>query len=177
MRRLLSLICAASCSALAHQPLFNAGPATREAPYVISQVAVSKVITAQSRGAGQHWYRLTVPDGFVLDATLFVGGSCAASFAPKLWLVGPGLAQESAPFETGSDGAVTVPGRWAAYQGHGLTARKGDTLRRTLNAGSYFLVVDRGDTPGWVMLSLGGREEAGGTAEGRAALGRFNRCQ
>lgn len=176
MRRLLGLTLAAGFSAQAHQPLLNAGPATREAPYVIAGVAVSKVITAQSRGSGQHWYRLTVPDGFVLDATLFVGATCAASFAPTLWLVGPGLPPGAAPFDTAGNGAVTVAGRWTPYQGHGLNARQGEALRRTLRAGTYALVVDRGATPGWVMLSLGGREEGGGSPEGRAALSRFNRC-
>ena len=177
MRRFICLMFALGCLALAHQPLLNAGSASRESPYEITDVGVSKVITAQSQGAGQHWYRLTVPAGFALDATLFVGASCAASFAPDLWLVGPGLPQVTAPFDTGSGGAVMVTGRWTAYQGHGLSARKGQTLRRTLGAGTYFLVVNRDQAPGWMMLSMGGREEGGGTPDGRAALTRFNRCR
>ncbi|CAM3220944.1 hypothetical protein DESA109040_03480 [Deinococcus saxicola] len=57
------------------------------------------------------------------------------------------------------------------YSGHGVTARKGPTLARTLEGGTYTLVVDHGAADGWSFLSLGGKELGRGTVEGREGLG------
>lgn len=50
----------------------------------------------------------------------------------------------------------------APYSGHGVTARKGQTLARTLEGGTYNLVVDHGAADGWYFLSLAGKELVGG---------------
>ncbi|CAM3933867.1 hypothetical protein [Deinococcus marmoris] len=62
------------------------------------------------------------------------------------------------------------------YSGHGVSARKGQTLARTLGAGEYSLVVDNGAADGWYFLSLAGLEKGGGTAAGREGLARFGVC-
>ncbi|MFC3834033.1 MULTISPECIES: hypothetical protein [Deinococcus] len=165
-------------AALAHQPQYNSGSGTRAAAYVIAQPRVSKVITAQGRAGTQDWYALTTPAAFPLDATVFVGARCDRAYQPQLWLVGPGLGSPvpRPTFLPDGLGAVRVTGPFTPYSGHGVTARKGPTLARTLGAGTHYLVVDHGASGGWYFVSLGGSEERGGTAEGRTALGRFGAC-
>jgi hypothetical protein len=163
-------------AALAHQPLFNPGSSTPSTAFVIEEPEVSKVITSKSSGAGRNWYTLEVGDGFRLDVTLFVGARCEAGFKPRLFLVSRSL-KDRATFELPAGfGASSTPDAWTAYSGHGVTARKGATLERTLSAGKHFLVVDHGAGKGWYFLSLGGSEVPGGTAAGRTALQQFNRC-
>ncbi|MBB6018369.1 hypothetical protein ACFP9V_10565 [Deinococcus radiopugnans] len=58
----------------------------------------------------------------------------------------------------------------------GVTARKGQTLTRTLEGSTYNLVMDYGAADGWYFLSLAGKE-LGGTAEGREGLARFEWCK
>ena len=177
MKSCVAALLLLSSSALAHQPHFNAGSPSRERAWLIEPPDVSRVITAQARGAGLDWYRLTVPAGFRLDAAVFVGGPCDAAFQPKLWLIGRGLPTQNVPaFVPAGWGAVRAGDRFAEYLGHGVVGRKGRTLERSLPAGTYELVVEHSQTPGWYFLSLGGREVGGGTPAGRAALARFNRC-
>lgn len=61
----------------------------------------------------------------------------------------------------------------APYSGHGVTALKGPTLVRTLEGGTYNLVVDHGAADGWSFLSLAGKELGGGMAGGREGLAKF----
>jgi hypothetical protein len=162
--------------ALAHQPLFNSGSPTRETAFVIVNPEVSKVITAESRTNSRNWYTLEVKQDFALDVALFVGAPCPKAFAPRLYLIGRNL-KESTPFAVPDGmGALLVANTWSDYSGHGVVARKSPTLEKRLDAGKYYLVVDHGASKGWYFLSLGGSEVAGGTAEGRSALSRFNRC-
>jgi hypothetical protein len=162
-------------SGLAHQPWFNPGSPTRAQAYPIQQPQISKVITAEAKG-GRDWYSLEVKTGFKLDVALFVGAPCPKEFKPRLFVVGPGL-EGAAPFElpTGA-GALQLESTWGDYSDHGVVARRTPTLLRTLPAGRYDLVVDHGTSRGWYFISLGGDEVMGGSANGRNALSRFNRC-
>ena len=171
-----ALLLAVGSLALAHQPLFNPGSPSQASAYPILEPTVSKVITAEAKTGGLDWYALEVAQGFNLDVALFVGAPCPKAFNPRLYLIGPGLTGK-APFATPEGtGALAVAETWTDYSGHGVVARKGPTLTRTLNAGKYHLVVQHTEAKGWYFLSLGGSEAPGGTAEGRAALVRFNRC-
>ena len=162
--------------ALAHQPFFNAGSPTRESAFLISNPEVSKVITAESRTNSRNWYALEVKQDFALDLALFVGAPCPKAFQPRLYLIGRNL-KETVPFGIPENmGGLLVANTWSDYSGHGVVARKSPTLEKRLDAGQYYLVVDHGQSKGWYFLSLGGLEKSGGTAEGRAALSRFNRC-
>jgi hypothetical protein len=171
---ILTLIGLAGWS-LAHQPWFNPGSPTRAQAYPIQQPNISKVITAEAKG-GRDWYSLEVRAGFKLDVALFVGAPCVKEFKPRLYVVGPGL-EGAAPFEIPvGTGALQLENAWGDYSGHGVVARRTPTLIRTLVAGRYDLVVDHGNARGWYFISLGGEESFGGSADGRAALSRFNRC-
>jgi hypothetical protein len=164
--------------ALAHQPFFNAGSPTRESAFVIANPEISKVITAESRTGSRNWYTLEVKQNFNLDVALFVGAPCPKAFQPRLYLIGRNLnLKDPVPFEIPENmGGLAVTNTWSDYSGHGVVARKSPTLEKRLDAGKYYLVVDHGQSKGWYFLSLGGSEISGGTAEGRAALSRFNRC-
>jgi hypothetical protein len=175
MKKLLALLLVSSL-ALAHQPLFNAGSPTQEQAYRVSSPEISKVITAESRTGSRNWYSLEVEEGFNLDVGLFVGAPCPKAFAPRLYLVSA-TEKGTAPFSLPSGyGALAGNNTWSDYSGHGVVARKTPTLEKRLKAGKHYLVVEHGQSKGWYFLSLGGLEVAGGTADGRAALGRFNRC-
>ncbi len=176
MKKLLIGLAFCASVALAHQPFFNAGSPTREQAFNIINPEISKVITAESRTGGRNWYKLEVRQNFDLDVALFVGAPCPKAFNPKLYLVGKGLT-ESAPFAMPEGmGAFAVANTWTDYSGHGVVARKSPTFEKRLAAGQYYLVVEHGASLGWYFLSMGGSEVSGGTSEGRAALGRFNRC-
>jgi hypothetical protein len=138
---------------------------------------VSKVVTGQLGARQLAYLAFELEAGFVLDIGLFVGAACPASFQLRLWLVGPGLPKASPPFALPEGaGAKLFGGNWISYQGHGIFARKGPELREKLSGGTYWLVVESGEVGGFYMVSLGGAEVGGGTAEGRAAIGRFNKC-
>jgi len=162
----------------AHQPFWNPGSPTLEQAYRVLEPTVSKVVTSQL-GAGQlGFYVLELSAGFVLDLGLFVGAACPPAFQPRMWLVGPSLqGSQRPPFAIPEGmGAEVSEGGWRDYRGHGLVARKGPEFRRRLPGGTYYVVVEAGNAAGYYMISLGGSEVPGGTPEGRAALGRFNRC-
>ena len=163
--------------ALAHQPFWNGGSPTLGQAYKVLEPTVSKVVTG-NLGTGQlAFYAFEVAAGFVLDLGLFVGGACAPGYAPRMWLVGKSLPKTQAPFALPEGmGAKVFEGGWKDYQGHGLVARKGPEFRERLSGGTYYVVVEAGGAAGYYMISLGGSEIPGGSAEGRAALGRFNRC-
>lgn len=165
-------------AALAHRPLFNPGSGTRAAAYAVAEPEVSQVITAQGRRGTRDWYTLRVAPGFALDVALFVGSRCDAAYRPQLWLLGPGLPNPSPrpAFLPAGLGAVTVPTGTTPYSGHGVRARKGPALTRTLEGGEYSFVVDNGAADGWYFLSLAGLEKGGGTAAGREGLARFGAC-
>jgi hypothetical protein len=175
MKKWFALLLVSSL-ALAHQPLFNPGSPNLEQAYRILAPEVSKVITAESRTGSRNWYTLEVEKDFLLDVGLFVGAPCPQAFQPRLFVVSAGE-KGSAPFALpGGYGALATDNTWSAYSGHGVVARKAPTLEKRLKAGRHYLVVEHGQSKGWYFLSLGGLEIAGGTPEGRAALGRFNRC-
>ncbi|WP_415831109.1 hypothetical protein, partial [Deinococcus frigens] len=157
-----------SCAALAHRPMFNPGSNSRAAAYTVAEPDVSQVITARARKGTQDWYTLKVPAGFALNIAVFVGARCSDAYRPQLWLLGPGLSEPGSrpAFLPAGVGAVSVPRTYAPYSGHGVTARKGQTLARTLEGGTYTLVVDHGAADGWYFLYLAGKELGGGTAEG-----------
>ncbi len=164
--------------AWAHQPFWNPGSPGLEAPYRVLDPGVAQVITGRLNPGGWDYYLLELPPGFTLDASLFVGAVCPPGFQPRLWLLGPGIQGEAAPpfpLPPGV-GARAYSGGWRDYRGHGLVARRGPAFRETLPGGRHHLVVEAGAAGGYYLLSLNGREVPGGTAEGRAALGRFNRC-
>ncbi|OLV15939.1 hypothetical protein [Deinococcus marmoris] len=182
-RHALSLLAALLLpAALAHRPVFNPGSGSRAAAFAIAEPEVSQVITAQGKRGTRDWYTLKVPAGFALDVAVFVGARCNAGYRPQLWLAGPGLGNGSGgsprpAFLPAGVGAVGVPNTYTPYSGHGVTARKGQTLARTLGGGEYSLVVDNGAADGWYFLSLAGLEKGGGTAAGREGLARFGTCR
>lgn len=163
---------------LTHQPFWNPGSPTLPQAYRVLEPTVSKVITSQL-GAGQlGFYAFELAAGFVLDLGLFVGAACPAAFQPRMWLVGPGVQGNRRPPFTVPEGlgAMVFEGGWRDYRGHGIVARKGPQFQERLQGGTYYVVVEAGQAAGYYMLSLAGTEVPGGTAEGRAALTRFNRC-
>lgn len=164
--------------ALAHQPLWNPGSPTATQAFRVVEPTVSKAIIGQLPPSQMAHFKFELPPGFVLDLGLFAGGGCASSFEPRMWLVGPGLPALDTPFpvEKGQ-GARRFSGSWTAYQGHGLVGRKGPSLREKLSGGTYTVVVEAGVETGFYLLSLGGSEKPGGTAEGMLAIGRFNQCR
>ncbi len=179
MKKLFTgLIILLASAGFAHQPFWNPGSPSLEQAYSIVEPTVSKVITSQVNANQMGFYELELPAGFVLDLGLFVGAACPAAFQPRMWLVGPGIAGNARPpfAIPGGMGARLFTGGWRDYRGHGLVARKGPELRERLAGGSYYVVVEAGGAAGYYMISLAGAEVPGGTLEGRAALGRFNRC-
>ncbi len=171
------LMCLIFSPALAHQPFWNPGSPSLQQAYRMLEPSVSKVVTGQLASRQLAFLALELTAGFVLDIGLFVGGACPTSFKPRLWLIGPGLPKDQPPFDLPSSlGAKVFENNWREYQGHGLIARKGPEVREKLAGGVYYLVVEAPESGGFYMVSLAGSEESGGTAEGRAALTRFNRC-
>lgn len=173
-----SLAIALSAVGFAHQPFWNPGSPTLQQAYKILEPTVSKVVTGQL-GAGQlGFYIFELAAGFVLDLGLFVGAACPVAYQPRMWLVAPGVqGNQRPPFAIPEGmGAKVLEGGWRDYRGHGLVARKGPEFRERLSGGTYYVVVEAGNAAGYYMISLGGLEIPGGTPEGRAALGRFNRC-
>ncbi len=174
----MGLIIALSSVGFAHQPFWNPGSPTLQQAYKVLEPTVSKVVTGQI-GAGQlGFYIFELAAGFVLDLGLFVGAACPAAYQPRMWLVGPGVQGSQRPPFTipGGMGARVFEGSWRNYRGHGLVARKGPAFLEWLSGGTYYVVIEAGNAAGYYMISLGGSEIPGGTPEGRAALGRFNRC-
>ncbi|MDX2005780.1 MAG: hypothetical protein SFU83_10930 [Meiothermus sp.] len=174
---LCSFLLSLSSLALAHQPFWNAGSPTLAQAYRVLEPTVSKVVTGNLAAGQLAFYAFEVAAGFVLDLGIFVGAACPSGYAPRMWLVGKSLPKAQAPFALPEGmGAKVFEGGWQPYQGHGLVARKGPEFRERLAGGTYYVVVEAGGAAGYYMISLGGSEIPGGTAEGRAALGRFNRC-
>lgn len=162
----------------AHQPLWNDGSATRESAFVVEEVEISKAIFGELESGELAYVRMDVPDGFLLDVGLFVGQGCREDFLPELWIASPDLERDGADFALPEGyGAERVSGAWEAYRGHGLQGQKGPHIRKAVSQGSHYLIVVAPEATGYYLLSLGGREVAGGTAEGRAAMPRFNACK
>jgi len=179
MKKLFTgLIILLASAGFAHQPFWNPGSPTLEQAYKVLEPGVSKVVTSQLNAGQLGFYVLELSAGFVLDLGLFVGAACPPAFQPRMWLVGPGLQGNARPPFPTPEGmeARVFSGGWRDYRGHGLVARKGPEFRERLSGGTYYVVVEAGNAAGYYMISLGGSEVPGGTPEGRAALGRFNRC-
>jgi hypothetical protein len=175
VKPLLLLLC--SSMALAHQPFWNQGSTSLLQAYKVESPSVSKVVTGQLAPGQVAYLAFQLGAGFVLDVGLFVGAACPAAFQPRLWLIGAGLPKTDTPFSKPDGlGARVFGGSWQDYRGHGLVARKGPEFRQSVNGGTYYVVVEAGEAGGYYMVSLGGSEVGGGTAEGRAALARFNLC-
>lgn len=164
--------------AQAHQPFWNPGSPTLTQAYAVLEPTVSKVVTGRLAAGQLAFYTFELAAGFVLDLGLFVGAACPSGFQPRMWLAGPGLpiGRENLSGLPSNQGAKVFAGGWRAYQGHGLRARKGPEMRERLSGGTYTVVVEAGNEGGYYMISLGGSEIPGGSAEGRAALSRFNNC-
>lgn len=162
----------------AHQPLWNAGSPSLESAWTIEAPTVSKAVFGALEPGERAWFELDAPGGFTLDARVFAGGACDASFRPRLWRVSPGDGSASAaPFALPEGFVATeAAGAWEPYRGHGLDGWGGPALRAPVETGTHYLVVRAPPTGGVYLLSLGGSERFGGTAEGRAGIGRFNRC-
>lgn len=175
---LMGCIIALTSLGFAHQPFWNPGSPALEQAYKVLEPSVSKVVTGQLSAGQLGFYVLELSAGFVLDLGLFVGAACPPAFQPRMWLVGPGLQGNARPPFPAPEGmgARVFSGGWRDYRGHGLVARQGPELRERLSGGTYSVVVEAGNAAGYYMISLGGSEVPGGTPEGRAALGRFNRC-
>lgn len=121
------------------------------------------------------YFRLEIPEDFKLDASLFVGGDCHETFQPEFWLMSADL-PEGAPLAPEGYGARQIMSEWQPYQGHGLSGREGPEVREVLSAGVIYLAVVAPDVGGYYLVSLGGREAFGGSAEGREAIPKFNFC-
>lgn len=182
MRIPILLALLAASAAAAHQPLWNEGSPAPEAAFEIETPRVSKAIFGTLAAGGIAWFALDTPDGFRLDARVFAGGGCDAAFRPRLWLLGPGLDGRADPRGAGLEppaghGALAAAGGWEAYRGHGLRGWAGPEVVRELPAGRHYLALQAPPVGGVYLLSLGGREAFGGSAEGRAGIGRFNGCE
>lgn len=161
----------------AHQPLWNDGSPSAENAWPIDDPLVSKAVFGRLDAPGVAFFALDAPDGFALDAQVFAGGACVDGFRPQLWLLRPNATNRTPGFALPDGyGAVRADGAWTPYRGHGLTGRAGPELGWTLPGGRYYLVV-QADRAGTYLLSLGGREAFGGSAEGLAGIDRFNRCR
>jgi len=175
--RPLALLLGLGLPALAHQPFWNPGSPSLEEAYRVARPTVAQVVIGRLASGERHYFLLSAPAGFSLDAALFVGGACPEAFQPRLWLLGPGLRGEAPPFPLPEGyGARVYQGGWRDYRGHGLVARKGPEARERLPGGAHYLVVEAGPTGGYYLLSLAGAEVPGGSPEGFAAIPRFNRC-
>lgn len=164
--------------ALAHQPYWNESSPTPEQAFNIENVTVSKALFGNLEAGEVDYFRLEVTDGFNLDSSLFVGGGCSENFSPQLYLLSPEKEVGEVTFTVPDNyGTTLAEGDWKPYSGHGLNGREGPSLRETLSAGTYYLVVQGNEESGFYMVSLGGSEAFGGGEGGREAIPRFNACQ
>ena len=165
---------------LAHQPLWNNGSPTLQEAFRVTEPEVSKAIFGRLKAGELAYFKLDVADNFKLDASLFVGGNCHKAFQPEFWLLttdpSTDLSKVAPPFPPEGFSARRIPGVWRSYQGHGLAGREGPEVLETLRAGVVYLVVVASEVEGYYLVSLGGREAFGGSAEGREAIPSFNYC-
>jgi hypothetical protein len=166
-----------SSLSFAHQPYWNES-STLEQPFTIENVTVSKALFGNLEAGEADYFRLEVADGFTLDSSLFVGGGCSETFNPQLYLLNPKAETSDVTFALPEGyGSMLAKGEWKPYSGHGLNGREGPSLRETLSAGTYYLVVQSNEESGFYLVSLGGSEAFGGGEGGRGAIPRFNACQ
>lgn len=165
----------------AHQPYWNESSPTPAEAFVIENVTVSKALFGNLEAGGLDYFRLEVADGFSLDSSLFVGGGCSENFNPQLYLLSPNTETNEVTFALPDGyGTTLAEGDWKPYSGHGLTGREGPSIRETLEAGIYYLVVEatqNSSEGGFYLLLLGGSESFGAGPGGREAIPRFNACQ
>jgi hypothetical protein len=174
---LVSCIIGLLSMALAHQPYWNEGSPTPEEAFIIANVSVSKALFGNLQAGEVDYYKLTVPNGFTVDSSLFVGEGCKESFNPQLYLLAPGQADALAFEAPDGYSALLGEGDWQPFSTHGLVGREGPAIRKTLASSTYYFVVQANDEGGFYLLSLGGSEAFGGGAGGREAIPRFNACE
>ncbi len=164
--------------AFAHQPYWNKGSPTPGQAFVVENVTVSKALFGNLEVGEVDYFKLEVTDNFKLESSLFVGGGCSESFNPQLYLLSPNQKTGEATFILPNGYGVTIAeGEWKPYNAHGLNGREGPTLGETLEAGTYYLVVQGNEEGGFYLVSLGGSEAFGGDEGGREAIPRFNACE
>lgn len=178
VKRLFGTLVLSSLLALAHQPFWNPSSPSPAAAYPVARPEVAQALLGRLGPGEWAFFRLEVPEGFPLRASLFVGGGCPEGFRPVLWLLGQGLGGEAPlALPPGWGGLRREAVAWTPYRGHGLEARRGPRLEARLGEGAYLLGVAAGEEGGYYLLSLDGREVPGGSLEGLAAIPRFNRCR
>lgn len=176
--QILFFILIFSSLTFAHQPFWNESSPTPEQAFNIENVTVSKAIFGNLEVPEMDYFKLEVADNFSLDLSLFVGGGCSENFNPQLYLLSPKKEVGEVIFTVpDAYGTTLAEGDWKPYRGHGLNGREGPSLRETLSAGTYYLVVQSNEEAGFYLLSLGGSEDFGAGPGGREAIPRFNACQ
>jgi hypothetical protein len=174
----LFCLSSALCSfALAHQPYWNESSPTPEQAFVIENITVSKAIFGILQAGEVAYFKIDATENFTLDSSLFVGEGCNETFSPQLYLLSPKKSGEAAFAIPEGYGAVLAEGSWQPFSTHGLVGREGPAVNQMLFAGTYYLVVEAKDAGGFYLVSIAGSENFGGSAEGRAAIPRFNACK
>jgi hypothetical protein len=166
------------CSfAFAHQPYWNESSPTPEQAFVIENITVSKAIFGTLQAGEVAYFKIDLAENFILDSSLFVGEGCSETFNPSLYLLSPNKSGEATFAIPEGYGASLAKGDWQPFSTHGLVGREGLAVNQMLFAGTYYLVVEANDVGGFYLVSIAGSENFGGSAEGRAAIPRFNACQ